>query len=170
MITVYQRLILWLQAVTDVTVIVRNPSAPEPAAPFVSLKVTNNGDLANHRYVIDVDGIQRVTRFQDLTVSIQIQGRPTEQVEAEEIAQKIMDALTFPDQMLDHFNRTLAYTSIRLAPNTIDQLTGVEWSNRVVMDVGFSATRDIEHDVGVIETVELDGTIGSVEIKREVTI
>ena len=38
------------------------------------------------------------------------------------------------------------------------------------MDIGFSATREILQDVGVIEIVEVDGTIGTVEISQRIEV
>ena len=81
-----------------------------------------------------------------------------------------MDGLNFPEQMLDYFGRDLAFTRLILSPQTLDKISLNEWDNRVVMDIGFSATREILQDVGVIEIVEVDGTIGTVEISKRIEV
>jgi hypothetical protein len=81
-----------------------------------------------------------------------------------------MDGLNFPEQMLDYFGRDLAFTRLILSPQTLDKISLNEWDNRVVMDIGFSATREILQDVGVIEIVEVEGTIGTVEISQRIEV
>ena len=72
--------------------------------------------------------------------------------------------------MLDYFGIDLAFTRLILSPQTLDKISLNEWDNRVVMDIGFSATREILQDVGVIEIVEVDGTIGAVEINKRIEV
>ena len=172
MTATYTKLINWLNAITpnDCTIIVSNPSAPQPPAPFVTIKVITNRDVAVNKTGVDDDGIRKATRFTQLTVSLQIQGKSTIPLQAETIAQQIMDGLNFPEQMLDYFGRDLAFTRLILSPQTLDKISLNEWDNRVVMDIGFSATREILQDVGVIEIVEVDGTIGTIEIHKRIKI
>lgn len=172
MTEIYTKLIAWLNEITpdNCTVIARNPNAPEPSPPFVSLKVISQTNQATNFTGVDDDGIRLATRFYGLVASLQIQGRQSVPLEAEDLSQLIMDALRFPEQLTDFLGRDLTFTKMILGPQSLDKISSIEWNNRTVMDIGFNATREILQDVGVIEIVETEGTIGTVEINRRIEL
>ena len=172
MMGVYSKLIAWLNAATPegVTVIVRNPSAPNPPAPFVTVKVQSNQDIAaDYSMGVGEDEEQSVTRFKTLTVAIQVQGAAgDDSIQAENIAQSIMRSLYDHNKMIDHLGRTVAFGSVLLAPTDISYNASNQWIPRVQIDLSFNATDDYLINSGMIETVHISGEVGNQIIESEV--
>lgn len=170
--SIYDRLIAWIDAITPsgVTVIASNPNAPMPPRPVVALDVQTNVHEAYQRLGINDAGLQPVTQWRRITVALQIFGRSSVRLDAEEIAQSIADRLAFSEEMNDYLGRSLTFSQVINGPQSVNEVIGTEWEPRVVMDLSMYASRDIIYDVGHIETVEYNGTIGGIETTGQVTI
>lgn len=167
---VYGKIISWLNALTPdgCTVVVRDQNAPTPPRPFVTLKLGSVRDIArDFSHYVDEDGKLDVVRWVSITADIQVYGGSI--YEAENIAQGIMDFAYFREQNLDLLGRSLTFQLPLSAPQSVDAVIGSEIEPRVVMALGFAASRDLIYDVGAIETVIYEGTVDEHTLSDEVT-
>lgn len=169
---VYQKVIDWLNAIkpAGVTIIVADQNSPSPARPYMTMRITQSGEIAHQLGEgVDCDGNLDVVRWVRLTCALQVFGRPDHPLEAEEIAQHIADRVYNDAVRIDTLGRSLAFNLILNGPQSVNQIAGVEWEPRVVMDLGMSASRDLQYEIGIIETVEVKGEVDDREFEFTVT-
>lgn len=165
---IYQRVIAWLTAITPqgVTIIVADQNAPSPTRPYMTLRLSQSGEIAHYTTPnVDEEGDLGVTRWIRLTAALQIFGRPDVPLEAENIAQHIADRVYNETQRVEILGRSLAFNQILNGPQSVDQIAGVEWEPRVVLDLGMSAARDLTYEIGCIEFVEVKGKVDNREFE-----
>jgi hypothetical protein len=169
---VYQSAIAWLEAIkpAGVTIIVANQNAPSPPRPYMTVRISESGDIAHYKAPnVDEHGNLPITRWVRLTCALQIFGRPEQPLEAETIAQHIADRVYNDTQRIDILGRSLAFNQILTGPQSVDQIAGVEWEPRAILDLGMSASRDLEYEIGAIEIVEIKGEVDDREFEFTVT-
>lgn len=170
--TVYQRVIAWLDAIkpAGVTIIVADQNAPSPARPYMTMRITQSGEIAHQKAAnVDEDGNLDIVRWVRLTCALQVFGQPEQPLEAEGIAQHIADRVYNDVLRIDTLGRSLAFNQILNGPQSINQIAGVEWEPRVSMDLGMSASRDLQYEIGAIEIVEVKGEVDEREFEFTVT-
>lgn len=169
---IYQNVIAWLEAIKPegVTIMVSNQNAPSPARPYMTIRISESGDIAHYKAPnVDEHGNLPVTRWVRLTCALQIFGRPDNPLEAESIAQHIADRVYNDTLRIGILGRSLAFNQILTGPQSVDQIAGVEWEPRAILDLGMSASRDLEYEIGIIETVEVKGDVDDREFEFTVT-
>jgi hypothetical protein len=165
---IYQRVIAWLTAIKPegVTLIVADQNAPSPPRPYMTMRLSQSGEIAHYTTPnVDEDGDQGVVRWVRLTCALQIFGRPEVLLEAENIAQHMADRVYNETQRIEILGRSVAFNQILNGPQSVDQIAGVEWEPRVVLDLGMSAARDLVYAIGCIEVVEVKGTVDNREFE-----
>lgn len=162
----YDKCIAWIDAITPagVTVYVRDQNAPAPSSPRVALRIGATTEIAHHRGGINEAGAQDVIRWHGFTLQMQIFG--TSILEAEDIAQSIMDQAYFSELRIDLMGRNVAFSNVALGPTTINEVIGAEIEPRVTLDFLMSATRDLVYEVGPIEEVEIAGDVSGIASSR----
>lgn len=149
-------LLAWLQAALGITVIYGDQASPRPDAPYASLKLlsikaTGFDDLGD----LVEPGTQDHKGDRVLTASINVFGSG-----AWDHVRNAANALNTETIM-----RPLAV--VGLAPLRVvglDDLTGLmdtEWEPRAHFDQEFGLADEYTDDVGLIEHVEMEGTLGS---------
>lgn len=163
---IYDKCIAWIDAITPdgVTVYVRDQNAPAPAPPRVTLRIGATTEIAHYRGGINDAGTQDVTRWKGFTLAMQIYG--TSILEAEDIAQDIMDQAYFSELRIDLMGRDTAFHQVLSGPNSVDDVIGARIEPRVMLDFQMSATRDLVYDVGPIEEVEIAGDVSAIPTSR----
>jgi len=159
---IYERMIAWLEAIkpAGVTIIVANQNTPSPARPYITMRINQSGEIAHQKAAnVDEDGKLAIVRWIRLTCALQVFGRPEQPLEAETIAQHIADRVYNDTQRIDIIGRSLAFNQILNGPQSVDQIAGVEWEPRAILDLGMSASRDLEYEIGAIEIVDIKGEI-----------
>jgi len=184
---VYTKLHTWLDGLTPAgcPVIITNQNAPTPARPFAAFRIVSVTDTARD-YSENVRDLnedqpepvppaeplppvwaQDVVRFVRFTVDVQIHARPGFLMEAEEIAQTVMDRAYDRNRNVAVLGRSVAFQLVVSAPQTVDAVIGAEFEPRVVFTLGFAATRDLVYDVGAIDTVIMTGQVETQTVQSE---
>ena len=165
MIQTYDKIRQWIEAIAPegVTVIYRNPNAPMPPKPCVTMRITDNEEQAHWRqHGVNCDGEEQAIRWHAFTLGLQVFGRVDHAFEAETIAQHMLDEAYFSERRVDFLGRQIAFNRVSLAPSTVDEIVGTQWEPRVVMDWTMSAVREITYEPGSIEAVEWSGNDGDI--------
>lgn len=162
----YDKCIAWIDAITPdgVTVYVRDQNAPAPASPRVTVRIGATTEIAHYRGGINDADTQDVIRWSGFTLALQAFG--TSILEAEEIAQSIMDQVYLSEKRIELMGRNTAFHQVISGPNTVDAVIGAEIEPRVTLDLKMSATRDLVYDVGPIEEVEIVGDVSAITTSR----
>lgn len=162
----YDKCISWIDAITPdgVTVYVRDQNAPAPASPRVALRMGGTSEIAHYRGGINDAGTQDVIRWSGFTLQMQIFG--TTILEAQDIAQSIMDQVYFSELRVDLMGRDTAFHQVLSGPTSVDAVIGAQIEPRVTLDLQMSAARDLAYDAGPIEEVEIAGDVSAIATSR----
>lgn len=165
----YDKCIAWIDAITPagVVVYVRDQNAPAPPSPRVTLRIVTTSETSNYRGGINDDDAQTVVRWHGFTLAMQIYG--TTILEAQDIAQSIMDQVHFTELRIDHLGRNATFNQVIAGPTSIDGVIGARIEPRVTLDFQMSAVRDITYNVGPIEEVQFAGDVSGIATGRNVT-
>jgi len=165
----YDKCIAWIDAITPagVVVYVRDQNAPAPPSPRVTLRIVTTSETSNYRGGINDDDVQTVVRWHGFTLAMQIYG--TTILEAQDIAQSIMDQVHFTELRIDHLGRNATFNQVIAGPTSIDGVIGARIEPRVTLDFQMSAVRDITYNVGPIEEVQFAGDVSGIATGRNVT-
>jgi hypothetical protein len=182
---IYTKLQTWLTGLVPAgcAVIVADQNAPTPALPLITYRVRVNADIARDfsANVRDLNADQPeaippalplpevwaldVVRWVRLSVDVQAYGRTI--LEAESIAQGILDFAYNQARNTDVLGRSVAFNLVVQSPQTIDGVIGAKFEPRVVMTLGFSASRQMVYDVGAIDTVFMEGQVETQTVQSE---
>jgi hypothetical protein len=150
-------LVAWLKAETGLKVILTNQAAPRPERPYVSVGFLNASDRLGGTDEQIVDPVTRkvtVAGMRSAVASINIFGE-----NAIDTLAKVRDSLDRPDVI----ERFAAVDMVHLDESPIQDLTALEetaYLERGQFDLTIGFAVESEVDVGTIEHVELETTIG----------
>jgi hypothetical protein len=108
-----------------------------------------------------------VVRWVRMAVQVQVFARPGLIFEAEGIAQGILDHAYNDVRNTTILGRGMAFNLVLQSPQTVDGVIGAEFEPRVVMALGFSASREMVYDVGAIDHVIMTGQAGQQTVESE---
>lgn len=170
MTPLYAKCIAWIDALTPngVIVYVRDQNAPAPPSPRVTVRIVTTSETSTYRGGINPDDDhQTVVRWHGFTLAMQIYG--TTILEAQDIAQDILDQVHFSELRIEHLGRNATFNQVIAGPTSIDGAIGAQIEPRVTLDFQMSAVRDITYDVGPVEEVQFAGDVSGIAIGRNVT-
>ncbi len=157
----------WVKISTSLSdVIWRNQNAGQPAYPFASLRLQNI--VPAHQMDMRVrrdEGdklFQDVVGYRNLTVSCQITVGPPDDANPEIDAHALLEAaqagLYLPSVRTKFRTANIAVQN-RGSINDIETLVDASWVSRANLDVIVRAAACITEEIGIIETVEVSGTV-----------
>jgi hypothetical protein len=149
-----------------VTVIKRDQDGNLPGRPFVTAKVIAEVREGHPEvWPLQDDGTVTIVQGALFTISVQVFGN-----EAFELAHGIQNALnkiTVQDFLR---SRGMAYVQVLTGPEDLATVVGTGFEGRAHLDVQMRAAISIIDDVGIIERVELTGTIESVTYEQTIGV
>jgi hypothetical protein len=154
----YTGLVAYINALTGVTVIRANQSAPAPAPPYITINIQSQPVTGSFRTAIDEDGEQSVTRTFAFILDINFYGAKNGQAALEALV------YAFMDKMEDHTARLLAIPGVALQeivqpPTDVAALFGEQWQPRYNVAIRFHTSRNIVYTNSTIDTVQLERTM-----------
>ncbi|MBE0434619.1 MAG: hypothetical protein IBX56_02310 [Methylomicrobium sp.] len=166
MLDTTERVIAWIDNLTgdDVAVYPANQTAPKPPKPFVTVLISGSSHAANEmRANVDEFDALKGVRWGLMTVSLSVFGRGFPPLSSGMIAQLIMDGLFNDIIRIDNLGRGVTLGRIVNGPQSIDEVVGIEWESRAILEFTLNFSQALEYQVGGIERVEIDGTTGGTE-------
>ncbi|CAG9173084.1 LIC_12616 family protein [Cupriavidus respiraculi] len=136
-----------------VPVIFANENGRRPEKPYIALRVAAAPRLPVHRGPVDTDGMQAVSSHRDAQVELQCFGAGSFDV-LDSLGQRLhMNDAAQRAEVLDL--AVFQVGEVRHAPVLRDATT---YEPRAVLELGIRYTLTLADDVGLIETVNAEGT------------
>lgn len=159
----------WVADQTDLTAIWLNPNAPRPGRPYATLQVTNSARVGRPwTGPVDAEGMAQVTFDRDVTISVQIYGSSAshDPRQAFGIAEDLRDSLELTSVRAGLADDGWSFRGVELLTDA-PQLLDTTWEPRAVFDVRFGTSKQLLDDLGLIETVDIQGSLRVAKDKKD---
>lgn len=151
----------WVADQTGLDAIWMNPNAPRPARPYCALQIISVNRVGEaSRTAINASGISTVTVDREAVVSITVYEStantdPRSALATAETLRDSLELVSVRTPLQDAGWSLRGYELLTDAP----QLLETQWESRAVFDVRFGTTKELLDDLGLIESIEVTGSV-----------
>jgi len=150
----------WVEDQTGLKTIWMNPNAPRLPRPYCALQIINVARIGEpYRTGPNAEGFTTITADREAVISIHVfESANSDPRSALETATNLRDTLelvTVRAMLADVGWVVRGFELLTDAP----QLRETQWEPRAIFDIRFGTTKQLMEDVGLIESIEVTGTV-----------
>jgi hypothetical protein len=158
----------WVADQTGLTTIWMHPNAPRPVRPYCTLQITDVALVGEPVYrKVGANGERQVWLDREATVSVQVYestdtADPRAALERAEDLRDSLELVTVRQDLADAGWAVRGYELLSDVPQLLDS----QWEPRAVFDVRFGTTKELIEDVGLIESIEITGSVRDTDFEN----